>query len=130
MKADIHPTYYPKATVKCACGANYTVGSTKESYSLDICSACHPFYTGKQKLVDTAGRVDKFMARQKVAAERKVELETRANKKTARKEETLEEKVTRKAKEKAEKKESETAEKKPAKKTGKTAKPAKKSTKK
>lgn len=64
MKTDIHPTYYPKATVKCACGNTFTVGSTKETVETEICSACHPFYTGSEKYVDTAGRIEKFKARQ------------------------------------------------------------------
>ncbi|MFH1012671.1 MAG: 50S ribosomal protein L31, partial [Candidatus Peregrinibacteria bacterium] len=85
MKPDIHPIYHSQAKVRCACGATYTIGSTKESYSIDICSNCHPFYTGKQKLVDTAGRVDKFLARQKIAAQKKVELTERAEKRQARK---------------------------------------------
>lgn len=63
MKTDIHPKYYPKAKVKCACGNTFTVGSTKESIEVEICHACHPFFTGKEKLVDTAGRVEKFKAR-------------------------------------------------------------------
>lgn len=59
MKQDIHPDY--KATViKCACGATFETGSTKENINVEICSKCHPFYTGKQKLVDTGGRIDKF----------------------------------------------------------------------
>ncbi len=61
MKKDIHPKYYHNATVRCACGNNFTVGSTKEFIEVEICSKCHPFFTGKQKLIDTAGRVDKFM---------------------------------------------------------------------
>lgn len=67
MKKDIHPTYYKDATIKCACGASYLVGSTEKELFVEICSSCHPFYTGKQKLVDTAGRVDKFKARMKAA---------------------------------------------------------------
>ncbi len=63
MKKDIHPQYYPKAKVKCACGASFTVGSTKPEIQVEICSACHPFYTGREKLIDTAGRVEKFKAR-------------------------------------------------------------------
>ncbi len=59
MKKGIHPEYY-QAKVTCACGNSWTVGSTKKEISLDICSACHPFFTGKQKIVDTAGRVEKF----------------------------------------------------------------------
>ncbi|HNW09016.1 MAG TPA: 50S ribosomal protein L31 [bacterium] len=63
MKQDIHPKYYPKAKVTCACGNTFTVGSTQEAINVEICSACHPFYTGKQKLIDTARRVDKFQKR-------------------------------------------------------------------
>jgi large subunit ribosomal protein L31 len=64
MKADTHPQYFAEATVTCnGCGRTYTVGSTKESVTVELCSNCHPFYTGKQKLVDTAGRVDRYRAR-------------------------------------------------------------------
>ena len=63
MKAEIHPKYYPKAQVRCACGKTFSVGSTKEYIEVEICSACHPFYTGKEKLVDTMGRVEKFRKR-------------------------------------------------------------------
>jgi large subunit ribosomal protein L31 len=59
MRKKIHPKYY-QTNVRCACGNTFTVGSTKKEMSLDICSACHPFFTGKQKIVDTAGRVEKF----------------------------------------------------------------------
>jgi large subunit ribosomal protein L31 len=64
MKTDIHPTYFPNATFTCACGAVYTMGSTKEKVSVEICANCHPFYTGNEKVIDTAGRVEKFKARQ------------------------------------------------------------------
>jgi large subunit ribosomal protein L31 len=64
MKADIHPKYFPNAEVTCACGNKFTIGSTKEKISVEICSNCHPFYTGNEKIVDTAGRVEKFKARQ------------------------------------------------------------------
>ncbi len=60
---DIHPKYYPKAKITCACGKSFTVGSTVENIQVELCSACHPFYTGKQKLVDTARRVEKFRER-------------------------------------------------------------------
>ncbi|MFA5128790.1 MAG: 50S ribosomal protein L31 [Patescibacteria group bacterium] len=60
MKKDIHPEYYPKAKVTCACGNAFTVGSTVKEIKVELCSACHPFYTGKQKLVDSARRVEKF----------------------------------------------------------------------
>ncbi|MBI5071597.1 50S ribosomal protein L31 [Candidatus Falkowbacteria bacterium] len=60
MKKDLHPEYYPKAKVTCACGNAFTVGSTMKEIKVELCSACHPFYTGKQKLVDSARRVEKF----------------------------------------------------------------------
>lgn len=63
MKTDIHPNYFPEATVQCACGNIFTTGSTLESMRVEICSHCHPFYTGKQKLIDTARRVEKFQAK-------------------------------------------------------------------
>ena len=62
MKQGIHPDYQP-TTVKCACGNEFTVGSTKKEIRVEICSNCHPFFTGKQKLVDTGGRVDRFKKR-------------------------------------------------------------------
>ena len=64
MKKGIHPTYHSGATAKCSCGHTFKIGSTVKTITTDLCSQCHPFYTGKQKLVDTAGRVDKFRARQ------------------------------------------------------------------
>lgn len=60
MKEGIHPTYYPQAAVTCACGNTFTVGSTKPEIHVEICAACHPFYTGQKKLVDTRGRVERF----------------------------------------------------------------------
>jgi large subunit ribosomal protein L31 len=63
MKKDTHPTYYPDAKVICACGNEFTVGSTVKEIQIELCSNCHPFYTGKQKLVDTARRVEKFQER-------------------------------------------------------------------
>lgn len=63
MKQGIHPTYYPAAKVTCACGNTFTTGSTLEEIHVEICSNCHPFYTGKQKIIDTAGRVDRFKKR-------------------------------------------------------------------
>lgn len=59
MKQGIHPDYQP-IVARCACGAVYETGSTKKDITVEICAACHPFYTGKQKLIDTSGRVDKF----------------------------------------------------------------------
>jgi len=63
MKTDIHPTYFPEARVTCACGETWTVGSTQEEIRVDICSACHPFFTGEQRIVDTEGQVDRFYKR-------------------------------------------------------------------
>lgn len=59
MKADIHPAY-ADTTIKCACGAEFEAGSTRKDIRIEICSQCHPFFTGKQKLVDTAGRIERF----------------------------------------------------------------------
>lgn len=63
MKEGIHPQYYPKAKVTCVCGETFTVGATVPDIRVEICSKCHPFYTGKQSLVDTTGRVERFRAR-------------------------------------------------------------------
>ena len=63
MKKDIHPKYYPNARVQCACGNTFTTGSTKEYLDVEICSKCHPFYTGKDKVLDTVGQVQKFRKR-------------------------------------------------------------------
>lgn len=60
MKATIHPTYNTDATILCACGNTFTVGSTAKDIHVELCSACHPFYTGKQKLLDTSRRIEKF----------------------------------------------------------------------
>jgi large subunit ribosomal protein L31 len=66
MKEGIHPDYRA-TTISCACGESFRIRSTKENVKLDICSNCHPFYTGKQKLIDTEGRVDKFRKKYKKA---------------------------------------------------------------
>ena len=63
MRTDIHPTYFPQAKVICACGNTWTTGSTVEELRVDICSNCHPFYTGEQRIVDTEGQVDRFYKR-------------------------------------------------------------------
>lgn len=68
MKKKIHPRYFEKSQVTCSCGNSFEVGSTEEKIVIEVCSACHPFYTGKQKLVDVAGRIDKFKKRMKGAA--------------------------------------------------------------
>ena len=63
MKEDIHPKYYPEAVVRCACGNTWTTGSTLPEVRTDVCSACHPFFTGEQRIVDSEGRVDRFYRR-------------------------------------------------------------------
>lgn len=63
MKEGIHPEYYKKSHIKCACGKSYAVGSTREKIEVEICSNCHPYYTGAEKILDTAGRVEKFKSR-------------------------------------------------------------------
>jgi large subunit ribosomal protein L31 len=68
MKAKIHPKYYPDAKVICACGNTFTTGSTKEEIHMDICSACHPFFTGEMRFVDTMGRVERFQQAQQQTA--------------------------------------------------------------
>lgn len=65
MKAKIHPEYYKDAKVVCACGNTYTVGSTKKLLKVELCSKCHPFFTGEQRVVDTMGRVERFKRRYK-----------------------------------------------------------------
>jgi large subunit ribosomal protein L31 len=60
MKKDIHPAYH-QTVIRCACGQEISTGSTRQDIRVEICSQCHPFYTGKQKLVDTAGRIERFM---------------------------------------------------------------------
>jgi large subunit ribosomal protein L31 len=63
MKVDIHPTYYSNAQVVCACGNTFTTGATKELIRVEVCSACHPFFTGEQRIVDTQGRVERLRRR-------------------------------------------------------------------
>ncbi len=67
MKKDIHPKYYPEAKVICACGNTWTTGSTQPEVRTEMCSACHPFFTGEQRIVDTAGQVERFERRRKIA---------------------------------------------------------------
>ncbi|MBI3911067.1 MAG: 50S ribosomal protein L31 [Armatimonadetes bacterium] len=82
MKPDIHPKYQP-ATVRCACGNSFQTVSTKPEIRVEICSACHPFYTGKQKIVDTEGRVEKFLARYGLQAGQMAAAQVRAPAKAA-----------------------------------------------
>lgn len=75
MKANLHPTWFPQAQVVCACGASFTTGSTQEKIRVEICSKCHPLFTGQSKLVDTLGQVDRFV---KKAEASKVKMAQRA----------------------------------------------------
>lgn len=90
MKTDIHPTYFEKVQITCACGNSFEAGSTSEKVSVEVCSACHPFYTGKQKIVDMAGRVDKFRKRQEEAAELKKKHTASKKKDTSKKSDSAE----------------------------------------
>lgn len=74
MKASIHPTYYTDAKVICACGNTFITGSTMQTLKAELCSKCHPFYTGQVKYVDTMGRVEKFQHKQKAAEKTKVQI--------------------------------------------------------
>ena len=67
MKANIHPQYFDNAQVICVCGNKFTVGSTQELIHVELCSNCHPFYTGEQRFVDTASRIQKFQSKQQTA---------------------------------------------------------------
>lgn len=67
MKASIHPQYNPIANVVCSCGNSFTVGSTKDKVHVELCNKCHPFYTGQQRFVDSASRIEKFRIKQEAA---------------------------------------------------------------
>ncbi|HLU08569.1 MAG TPA: 50S ribosomal protein L31 [Oceanobacillus sp.] len=77
MKEGIHPTWYPEAVVTCACGNTWTTGATVPTIRTDICSNCHPFYTGEQRIVDTEGQVDRFMKRLQRRDAKRLEAEER-----------------------------------------------------
>lgn len=79
MKNNIHPKYFEKAKIECSCGASFEVGSTTENIKVEICSNCHPAYTGNKKLIDSAGRVDRFKAR--LEKSKKLKLDVDSNKK-------------------------------------------------
>jgi large subunit ribosomal protein L31 len=85
MKADIHPEYHKDAKIICACGNTITVGSTVAETQVELCSNCHPFYTGKKVLVDTEGRVEKFKSRQGAKKEEVQTKKAKANKRAAAK---------------------------------------------
>ena len=90
MKEKIHPNWHPEARVHCACGSTFTTGSTMKDIAVEICSACHPLFTGQQKLIDTAGRVDKFNQRAAAAEQKKKEAAQRKAEKDAKKAATVE----------------------------------------
>ena len=73
MKANLHPTWYPETKVVCACGNTFTTGSTLPAIRVEICSACHPFFTGSQKFVDTLGQVDRFIKKTEISKVKQVE---------------------------------------------------------
>ena len=66
MKDKIHPKYYTDATVTCSCGNTFTIGSTRKTLKVELCSKCHPFFTGERSMIDTAGRVERFKRRYKL----------------------------------------------------------------
>ena len=66
MKEKIHPKYYPDAKVTCSCGNAFTIGSTRKTLKVELCSQCHPFFTGERRMIDTAGRVERFKQRYKI----------------------------------------------------------------
>lgn len=93
MKKDIHPQWFSEAKVTCVCGNTFTIGSTKEEIRVEVCSACHPFYTGTQKFVDTLGRVEKFQKKQ--AAVSSVPIVAKRKKKLLKKIEEAKEEVNK-----------------------------------
>jgi len=83
MKKDIHPRYYEEAVVKCACGRTWTTGSTQKELKTELCSACHPFFTGEQRIVDTAGQVERYLRRLEQFEEKRRIVEARMAKEEA-----------------------------------------------
>jgi large subunit ribosomal protein L31 len=83
VKTKGHPKWYPEAHVTCACGAQFTTGSTSPNISVEVCSNCHPLWTGQQKFLDTAGRVEKFNQRAAMADKKKAEAAARKTRKQA-----------------------------------------------
>ncbi len=81
MKKGIHPQWHPQAKVTCACGHSLTVGSTQPELQVEVCSHCHPFYTGEMRYIDTMGRVERFMAKRKTAAVRREKVKTKSRQK-------------------------------------------------
>jgi large subunit ribosomal protein L31 len=88
MKKEIHPKYYDKAKVTCTCGATFEIGATVPEMKIEICSACHPAYTGVKKFMDTAGRLDRFKTRLEKSQKMQAEAQQRAKTKKTRREGT------------------------------------------
>ncbi|MBI2404763.1 50S ribosomal protein L31 [Candidatus Gottesmanbacteria bacterium] len=86
MKQGIHPQWYPDAKVSCACGNTFIIGATKPELRVEICSHCHPFFTGEMKFVDTLGRVERFQQKQKAAQATSVVIAAKKKKKAEREE--------------------------------------------
>lgn len=85
MKKGIHPQVYTDAIITCACGNSFTTTSTRQTIVVDICSNCHPFFTGQQRFVDTEGRIDKFAKKIKIAQDLKAQTDANKGKKAAKK---------------------------------------------
>jgi len=103
MKPKIHPKYHKDATITCSCGNVFKVGSTMKELEIEICSACHPFYTGKKKLIDSAGQVDRFKKKIEMAKKMKAEKEAAAKAKKAKAKKPTKKKATKKTARKTEK---------------------------
>lgn len=91
MKAQIHPQWFPEAQVSCACGKRFTIGSTLPEIHVEVCSACHPFYTGQMRFVGGAGRLDRFVNRMQVAQAREQTLSKKERRLQKRKQKVEEE---------------------------------------
>lgn len=92
MKTSIHPTWYPEAQITCACGNKFTVGATVPELKIEICSNCHPFYTGQMKYIDTAGRVDAFKTKLSKASDKVI---SKAEKRRVKKEKQIQRELER-----------------------------------
>lgn len=92
MKANIHPTWFPEAKVTCSCGETFVTGSTKETIRVEICSKCHPFFTGAQRFVDTLGQVERFQKKTEEAKVKRAERQQILEARQARSEATRKEK--------------------------------------
>lgn len=84
MKTDVHPPYFEETKVTCSCGNTFTIGSTQESIHVELCSKCHPFYTGQHKFIDAVGRIERFKQKQ---AKAKVQIATKKAKEEKAKDE-------------------------------------------